>query len=243
MKKILAIIGSPNSDKSNTMTFAIDFMKSVKDLFPDVEIEAISIGTKNIGMCKGCWACTKVGKCIVKDDLEEIQTKMLESDLILLGSPVYVHQVSAQFKSLVDRLFIWIHMLALIGKPIITVTTTAGTGARPTEKYLRNVVEMLGGIPIGSIRAKAYQPNNFPKREFYLEKTKKIAKKVSLILDGKRKIKPVLMNKLFFWGIKMKIANNPTRLAYEHNYWKEKKWLNKSYSKILKEIHLTTGST
>ena len=77
----------------------------------ELEQELLSLGKKNIGLCKGCWNCTKEKKCPLReDDLHEIKEKMIDCNLLILGSPVYTNQISAQLKVLFDRLFTWCHI-------------------------------------------------------------------------------------------------------------------------------------
>lgn len=54
--------------------------------------------------CKSCWACQKSGKCAIDDKMSNVLIPMLlDSDGIVLGSPVYFNNVSAQLKAFMDR--------------------------------------------------------------------------------------------------------------------------------------------
>jgi len=239
MKKITAIIGSPLSEeKSNTAALTKIFCDLIKEKDDSIEYEIISLGNKKIAMCKGCWGCTSKGECIIKDDITDLKEKLQNSDLVILGSPVYVHSVSAQFKAFADRIFIWYHLMKLIGKPVITAVTTARTGRKPTEKYLKFIACALGAIPIGHLRGIGFKPNTLQNIEMLKQKYEKLAVKTIEILNGKKKIKPTSLNKLIFWGIKMKAKYGKKYLLFEHNYWKEHGWFDKSYKKIM-----NTGSS
>ena len=72
-----------------------------------------------------------------RDGLPELRTGILEADLLIFGTPVYEQHISAQMKAFFDRTFMWIHLIGLLGKPVITAITTEGDGIRPTEHYLR----------------------------------------------------------------------------------------------------------
>ena len=233
MKKIVAVIGSPNNEKSNTIAMTKDFLDAVISCSSDTEYEIISLGDKNLGMCRGCWACTKAGCCVLQDDLQEIQKKILDSDLFILGSPVYVHNVSAQTKVLLDRLFIWLHTVRLMGKPALTAVTTAGSGMKETEKYLDSMLAVLGNIVVGHLRGIAYQPGEFPKRELLREKHRSLAQKTARILEGDIKIRPTFKNSYFFWGMKYKVKFSQGKLSYEDKYWREKGWMDMSFKKAM----------
>jgi multimeric flavodoxin WrbA len=234
MKKIFAIIGSPNEKKSNTRAMTLDFLDMVKEYSPNVEHEILMLGETNLHFCKGCWGCTRTGECVIKDDLQEIQQKMLESDLFILGSPVYVHHISAQTKVLFDRIYVWLHIVKLIGKPAITAITTAKTGRRRTEKYLDDMMTCMGLIIIGHLRGIADIPGHFPQRKKCREKHRKLAKKTANILNGKKQLKPRLKNEWFFYGMKQK-AKYAKNLPYEHKYWQEKGWFQLSYKQALRQ--------
>ncbi len=234
MKKITAIIGSPIKNKSNTATLTRDFLESVKKYCNELEYEIIVLGNKNISMCKGCWICTQKGSCNITDDLKELQDKLLASDLIILGSPVYVENVSAQFKAFADRMFIWFHTMRLIGKPSLTAVTTAKVGIKKVEKYLNEILYLLGTIPIGHLRGIAYRPGEFPERNKIKEKYLRLAKKTALILKGQRKIKPKILNKYYFWGMKMKAKYGASWLPFEEEYWKNKDWFDKTFSQAVR---------
>lgn len=234
MKKITAIIGSPIKTKSNTATLTSDFLESVKKYYNELDYEIIVLGTRNISMCQGCWVCTQKGECYIPDDLKELQDKLLASDLIILGSPVYVENVSAQFKAFADRMFIWFHTLRLIGKPSLTSVTTAKVGMKKVEKYLNEILYLLGTIPIGHLRGIAYKPGEFPDRSRIKEKYQRLAKKTALILSGEREIRPKILNKYYFWGMKMKAKHGAVWLPFEAVYWKQQDWFDKTFSQVVK---------
>ncbi len=235
MKKIIAIIGSPIKTQSNTAALTRLFLEIVKQIDNSIEYEVIVLGNQTINMCKGCWACTNKGYCIQKDDLNEIQDKILACDLLILGSPVYVHSVSAQLKSFVDRIFIWYHTMKLIGKPAISAVTTARSGRKPTEKYIKLVLYALGTIPVGSLRGIGFRPGQLQNKTNIRNKYRKLAAKTCDILNGRKKLKPKLLNKFYFLGMKMKAKYGKDHLAYEYNYWKENSWFNKTYNQVVKQ--------
>jgi len=224
MKKIVAVIGSPNEEKSNTCALVSDFLQQVQALDATVQYEIISLGRRRIEPCRGCWGCTRKGECVHQDDLQDIQARLLESDLFILGSPVYVDHVSAQMKIFIDRSFLWLHTLRLIGKPALTALTTAGSGAGPAERYLSEILYLFGAIPLGHLRGIAYQPGNFPQREACAKKHRLLAQRVAAVLNGQHVLRPRLQNYWYFWGMQTKARYGAGLLSYEHEYWQRKGW-------------------
>lgn len=64
-------------------------------------------GELNMKPCSGCFACKKDGSsgCVLKDDMQMIYEDYKKADIIILGSPVYMGQMTAQAKIFVDRMF------------------------------------------------------------------------------------------------------------------------------------------
>lgn len=101
--KVLAINGSPRKG-SNTEILIREVFKPLEEA--GIETELIQIGGKMIRGCLACGKCIEMQKCqcIIKNDcVNEIIEKMVEADGIILGSPTYFADVSAEMKALIDR--------------------------------------------------------------------------------------------------------------------------------------------
>jgi multimeric flavodoxin WrbA len=59
----------------------------------------------DIKPCKGCLGCVKSDRCVVNDDMQQLYDALAQADALILGSPVYMGQMSAQAKTFTDRLF------------------------------------------------------------------------------------------------------------------------------------------
>ncbi len=101
--RILTILASPHNQNSNTRTFVDDFVDEMKSEGLDLVHQVISLREKKVNPCLGCWNCTKGKPCPVQDDLSEIKEAMIDCDMLILASPVYTNQVTAQMKALFDR--------------------------------------------------------------------------------------------------------------------------------------------
>lgn len=67
-------------------------------------VETIALRDKTIHYCTGCSLCSRYGKpCPQKDDAAAIIQKMVEADVIVMGTPVYFYTMCAQMKALIDR--------------------------------------------------------------------------------------------------------------------------------------------
>ena len=99
--KVLAINSSARKD-GNT---AILLERVLKELRKEgIATELIQLAGQIIEPCKACWACGGQGNCVHrKDSFREIFGKMKAADGILLGSPVYSANISANMQALLER--------------------------------------------------------------------------------------------------------------------------------------------
>jgi multimeric flavodoxin WrbA len=112
--KVLGINTSPR--KKNTYRLIEMVMEGITR--PEIDKEIITLSDyKNFNFCLGDCACLYVppGNCVQKDDVQAIQQKIVEADGFVLGSPVYIMQVSAHLKNLIDRCVFWAHRPPLVG--------------------------------------------------------------------------------------------------------------------------------
>ena len=100
--KVIAFNGSPKAN-GNTYVSINAVAEELKKEGIDVEI--INVGNKNITGCKACGGCSKTGKCVINDGVNEMIEKMKDADGIILGSPVYYAGLNGTMKAFLDRAF------------------------------------------------------------------------------------------------------------------------------------------
>jgi len=79
------------------------------------DVELVDACKLKIDYCNACDVCYAKGLCIHEDDFEGLYRKMLDSDGLILASPVYFRSVTAQLKTLIDRMADAIHCQLLTG--------------------------------------------------------------------------------------------------------------------------------
>ena len=103
--KILALNSSPRGDgESKTELMLNSLVEGMRSA--GAEVEVIDLRKKKVNNCAGCFSCwTKTpGTCIHKDDMtQELFPKWLESDLVVLASPLYHFTVNAEMKTFIER--------------------------------------------------------------------------------------------------------------------------------------------
>ena len=101
MKKVIVISTSLRAG-SNSQVLAEQFAEGAKSA--GNEVEFITLRGKEIKFCMGCLACQKIGKCVIKDDVNDIMDKVLEADVVCWATPIYYYEMSGQMKTLIDRM-------------------------------------------------------------------------------------------------------------------------------------------
>ena len=75
----------------------------------DVEVETVQFGNKDIRGCIACRSCSKTGKCVFNDMVNEIAPKFEKVDGLVVASPVYYASANATLIACLDRLFYSTH--------------------------------------------------------------------------------------------------------------------------------------
>lgn len=101
---ILVLNGSPRAN-GNTAAMVNAFVEGAKE--NGHHITVVPVCQKKIAGCLACEYChTKGnGKCIQRDDMQEIYPVLEETDMIVLASPVYYHSFTGQLQCAVNRIY------------------------------------------------------------------------------------------------------------------------------------------
>jgi multimeric flavodoxin WrbA len=104
--KIVALLGSPRAHK-NSATIAHRFSETATQL--GAQVRSFELNRLTYRGCQGCYACKSTHeRCVLQDDLTGVLDAVQETDLLLLASPVYYGDVTAQLKGFVDRTFCYL---------------------------------------------------------------------------------------------------------------------------------------
>jgi multimeric flavodoxin WrbA len=98
--KIVAIYGSPRR-KGNTATLLRQAVQGARD--SNAQVEEIVLRDLKISPCLEIYGCKKTGECAIKDDFQKVRNQILESQGLILASPIFFYTVSAHTKILMDR--------------------------------------------------------------------------------------------------------------------------------------------
>lgn len=101
--KILGFVGSPR-EGSNTEIMVKQILSGASENGAQTKI--FNLSKMNIAPCSACMHCkANDGRCATDDDMQTIYKEIQEADAFILGSPVYMWQMTAQSKLFLDRLY------------------------------------------------------------------------------------------------------------------------------------------
>lgn len=109
MEKILFINGSPNRN-GNTAALA-------KVLLEGREYETLNLNDYRLNF---------YGQTLEGDQLDEVIAKMKAADIVVMGSPVYWHNICASVRTLMERFYGYVPDNAFMGKRLFFIYQGAG---------------------------------------------------------------------------------------------------------------------
>ena len=98
--KVIGINGSARRDGNTAI-----LLRSVLAVLNDegIETELLQLAGTELAPCKACWACCGGRGCVQRDGFAKVFEKMRSADGILLGSPVYLANVSSRMQAFLER--------------------------------------------------------------------------------------------------------------------------------------------
>ena len=104
--KVVALLGSPRK-QGNTALLMQEVLKETEALGGKTEV--FYLNRMEIKGCQSCFACKSHPTCVLKDDGKQVLDAIAEADRVILATPVYMWDMTAQLKTLVDRLFCFLN--------------------------------------------------------------------------------------------------------------------------------------
>ena len=92
MSKVLILNGSPRVNGNTSIA-----IREMENVFRNsgVEVTTIQIGNKDIRGCIACNQCSKIGKCVFDDIVNELAPLFEAADGLVIASPVYYASANA----------------------------------------------------------------------------------------------------------------------------------------------------
>jgi multimeric flavodoxin WrbA len=146
--KVVAFNGSPRKEGNTAilLSLALDELKK-----EGIETELIQLAGETLSGCTACNRCgeNKDGKCaIAKDRVNEYIAKMQQAQGILLGSPTYISDMTANMKALIERSAVVSRrngdlFKRKVGAAVIAVRRAGSTHVLSSMNYFFLITEMI----------------------------------------------------------------------------------------------------
>ena len=143
--KVILINGSPN--ENGCTGTALKEMETVLNA-QGIETKTYQIGNKDVRGCIACGKCSKTGKCVFSDIVNEVAAEFETADGIVFGSPVYYAHANGTLLSFADRLFYSTRFSKCmkVGAAVVSSRRAGSTSAfDDINKYFT-----ISGMPIAS---------------------------------------------------------------------------------------------
>lgn len=181
--KILGVEGSPRNN-GNTEKLVKTILESASE--NGAQTAFYKLTEMDISLCLGCFNCRETGACVTNDDMQLLHEEIQASDVIIIGSPVYMWQVSGQTKLFMDRLVPFIKpdfTTRLNGKKGLFMVFTQGNpdedSFKPYFEYLENLFSFLHYDVKGTlVAAGTRDKKDILDQTDKLEKAREIGKKL-----------------------------------------------------------------
>jgi len=153
--RVVGIVCSPRK-RGNTEILVREALDAIQEFGEETEL--ITVAGKTITPCDGCLKCVETGVCRINDDIQEIHQQLLQSDGIIIGTPVYFINVTAQAKAIMDRSYALFVHHKLRGKVAGGIVVARRVGAGQVLGILNSYFLInrmhVAGIGIGYGREK-----------------------------------------------------------------------------------------
>jgi len=100
MRRAVGVMASPRTGK-NTDRLLESFLDGARA--SGMEVRKYVLAHMHIRPCLDCRRCQQTGHCVIEDDAPGIYAEIVNSDVVVLASPLYFLSVSAQAKVFIDR--------------------------------------------------------------------------------------------------------------------------------------------
>jgi len=185
-KKVVVVIGSPRKNGNSTI-LAKQVIAGAQTNGADVE--SFHLHDMNIQPCRACDTCQEdMSKdCVIDDDIKLIHPQLRGADALVVASPIYWFNVSAQTKLFIDRCYALGDPQghALTGKRIGIILTYGDadpfiSGAVNAIRAFQDSFNYIGAKIVGMVYGTALKAGEIESNRALMDKAYRLGKKLGL---------------------------------------------------------------
>lgn len=106
--KVVGFVGSPRK-QGNTTAIVNEILRGASEAGAETKI--FNLNELNIRGCQACYKCqTPEGKCVQTDGMAPLYDEIFSADAVVIGTPVFMLQITGQTKTFIDRLFALLYL-------------------------------------------------------------------------------------------------------------------------------------
>lgn len=216
--RIFAYVSSMRNEYSRSLCITNEIIEKLREL---CQIEECYIATPEkdiIELCNGCMGCLGMGKCVkdTKDQMKLLKEKMISADLIILTSPVYLHNINGPMKNFLDRLSLWCYTMPLAGILALPVSVSNTNGNQQVNEYLTKILNFFGAGTLDALSIK----NNLMSEKEKAESIEARCQKITEYVSGQCEF-IVSKNQLEYYKQMKMMLNNIDVESKLYQIWKE----------------------
>jgi len=183
-KKILILLGSPRKT-GNSSVLADSLAKG--SIHAGASVVTLFLHGLDISPCTGCNACQEEAAqgCVIDDAMQDVYRKIIEADAVVFASPIYWFSVTAQLKTVIDRIYAvgGGDKNALGGKNFGVVLAYADTdpfisGAVNALRMFQDISAYLGATLAGAVYGSAYEAGEIVENKELVDAAYKLGEKL-----------------------------------------------------------------
>jgi multimeric flavodoxin WrbA len=179
--KIIGISGSPRAGGNSEVLLHCALEPFHRQGWAIVEF---LLSSKTVAPCNGCDSCAETRRCALRDDMDMLYDELGSCDAIIIASPIYYRNVSAQLKAVFDRTYAVRASAPLAGKAggAITVGRGEGGGQALGLAVIYNFLLSSGAIcvpgELNGVSARADKPGEIRNHHGRLEQARLLGENV-----------------------------------------------------------------
>jgi multimeric flavodoxin WrbA len=182
--QVLILLGSPRKN-GNSAILADKLAAGVKDAGGDPVV--VFLQALKISPCNACNACLKnpANGCVIQDDMQSIYPQLKAAHAVVLASPVYWFNYSAQLKTVIDRTYAiqGDNTYALTGKKVGILLTYGdvdlnASGGVNALRSLQDMCRFVKADIVGIVHGSADRPGDITKNTDLLTQAFELGKKM-----------------------------------------------------------------
>lgn len=215
--KLLAYVSSRYPD-SSTNRIINNIIDDISKIHEELSIKKITPVEYDLLPSTGCRTCFAKGDCpsnkLPGDMSVQLKKEILESDIIIMASPVFSHNVSGDMKNVIDRLSYWTHIFRLASKRMYLISTAHSNGGDYVNNYMNKVFTSMGAF---IIRSDSFLKTDMENHD---KKIESIVESISTEIQSSKDVLPTEGQEKLFQYYK-NVIKTYNKDNFEYKFYKE----------------------